>query len=355
MERPFLEVFHDVDQPLGPRCDAPSRGQPAPAGTAPDPRPHPEAGHQPAGPARRAQHQQGAEQPRARFRPRRRQAPRAGVRAGLLGDLAPRPERRPALLGAHRQTVDRGAAEPDRSTPTWPPWRPRRRRSRQPLDPFRASSVRCPGRSSRAGQPGHGGRRPDPQIRPRRRRRGRRGAAGRLRVRRWRAAGRGPGRCHDGRRWRPVDRADQPQRPARQRGHAGAARSPDRHDPAAGRVDPRRGGPAASSTSSACRTRRGSRSATGSWGRSSPQAQDVRHDVADDTFTPNVEAVLALQPDLVIQWGDQGTGLIAPLENAGLAVVGLRTGPRTTSTPGSRSSPQAARPGGTRRELTLAP
>ena len=57
-----------------------------------------------------------------------------------------------------------------------------------------------------------------------------------------------------------------------------------------------------------------------------PAALAVRHDVADDTFTPNVEAVLALQPDLVVQWGDQGTGIIAPLENAGLKVVGLKYG-----------------------------
>ncbi len=57
-----------------------------------------------------------------------------------------------------------------------------------------------------------------------------------------------------------------------------------------------------------------------------PAAKEVRHDVADDTFTPNVEAVLALQPDLVIQWGDQGSGIIAPLENAGLKVLGLKYG-----------------------------
>jgi iron complex transport system substrate-binding protein len=57
-----------------------------------------------------------------------------------------------------------------------------------------------------------------------------------------------------------------------------------------------------------------------------PAAKDIRHDVADDTFTPNVEAVLALQPDLVVQWGDQGSGIVAPLENAGLKVVALKYG-----------------------------
>ena len=57
-----------------------------------------------------------------------------------------------------------------------------------------------------------------------------------------------------------------------------------------------------------------------------PQARDIAHDVATADFTPNVESLVALRPDVVAQWADQGTGLIAPLENAGLAVVGLRYG-----------------------------
>ena len=57
-----------------------------------------------------------------------------------------------------------------------------------------------------------------------------------------------------------------------------------------------------------------------------PAALDTSHDVADNTFVPNVESVLALEPDLVIQWGDSGSELTAPLENAGLKVVGLRYG-----------------------------
>jgi iron complex transport system substrate-binding protein len=57
-----------------------------------------------------------------------------------------------------------------------------------------------------------------------------------------------------------------------------------------------------------------------------PEVLRVAHDIATADFTPNVESVVALRPDVVAQWGDQGTGLTAPLENAGLAVVGLRYG-----------------------------
>ena len=57
-----------------------------------------------------------------------------------------------------------------------------------------------------------------------------------------------------------------------------------------------------------------------------PQVLAVAHDIATADFTPNVESVVALRPDVVAQWADQGTGLTAPLENAGLAVVGLRYG-----------------------------
>jgi iron complex transport system substrate-binding protein len=57
-----------------------------------------------------------------------------------------------------------------------------------------------------------------------------------------------------------------------------------------------------------------------------PAARGIPHDVADNTFVPNVESVLALEPDLVVQWGDGGSDLTAPLENAGLTVVGLSYG-----------------------------
>lgn len=57
-----------------------------------------------------------------------------------------------------------------------------------------------------------------------------------------------------------------------------------------------------------------------------PEALSIAHNVADDSFAPNVESVLALHPDAVIQWGDEGTGITAPLQNAGLKVVGLEYG-----------------------------
>lgn len=61
-------------------------------------------------------------------------------------------------------------------------------------------------------------------------------------------------------------------------------------------------------------------------GEAFPQALTIPHGVADNNFVPNVESVLALEPDLVIQWGDMGTAVIAPLENAGLTVAGLTYG-----------------------------
>ena len=53
-----------------------------------------------------------------------------------------------------------------------------------------------------------------------------------------------------------------------------------------------------------------------------PQALDLPHDIATQDFTPNVESVRALNPDVVIQWSD--AQLIGPLENAGLKVIGLK-------------------------------
>lgn len=52
-----------------------------------------------------------------------------------------------------------------------------------------------------------------------------------------------------------------------------------------------------------------------------PRALDLPHDIATQDFTPNVESVRALNPDVVIQWSD--AQLIEPLENAGLSVIGL--------------------------------
>lgn len=61
-------------------------------------------------------------------------------------------------------------------------------------------------------------------------------------------------------------------------------------------------------------------------GKIFPAATGIAHDVAGQDFTPNVESILALEPDVVVQWADEGAGIIAPLENAGLKVLGVTYG-----------------------------
>ncbi|GEO82866.1 ABC transporter substrate-binding protein [Pararhodospirillum oryzae] len=65
---------------------------------------------------------------------------------------------------------------------------------------------------------------------------------------------------------------------------------------------------------------------TGLLGKAFPQAARVPDTVAaDGFFLPNVEAILALAPDAVLQWvGRNDPAYLAPLERAGLPVVGLR-------------------------------
>ncbi|MBT2536149.1 ABC transporter substrate-binding protein [Arthrobacter sp. ISL-69] len=53
-----------------------------------------------------------------------------------------------------------------------------------------------------------------------------------------------------------------------------------------------------------------------------PQALELPHEIATQDFTPNVESVRALDPDVVVQWTD--SQLVEPLENAGLTVLGLK-------------------------------
>lgn len=48
--------------------------------------------------------------------------------------------------------------------------------------------------------------------------------------------------------------------------------------------------------------------------------------IASTDFHPNMETVLSLHPDVVIQWGDRGTEVTKPLEDAGLPTVGLQYG-----------------------------
>jgi len=64
----------------------------------------------------------------------------------------------------------------------------------------------------------------------------------------------------------------------------------------------------------------------GVMGQMFPAALSVPHDIASPAFVPNVESVLALRPDVVVQWADEGTGIIAPLESAGLTVAGVTYG-----------------------------
>jgi iron complex transport system substrate-binding protein len=42
------------------------------------------------------------------------------------------------------------------------------------------------------------------------------------------------------------------------------------------------------------------------------------------TFTPNIEALLALKPDAVIQWADRGDALMDVLDRAGLRALGVK-------------------------------
>ena len=48
--------------------------------------------------------------------------------------------------------------------------------------------------------------------------------------------------------------------------------------------------------------------------------------IAGDDFVPNMEAILGLDPDVVIQWGDKTDDIVAPIESAGIPVVGLKYG-----------------------------
>ncbi len=57
-----------------------------------------------------------------------------------------------------------------------------------------------------------------------------------------------------------------------------------------------------------------------------PEALQIAHGVAAEDFAPNIESIVALEPDVVVQWSNRGNGIIAPLENAGLKVVGVDYG-----------------------------
>lgn len=54
-----------------------------------------------------------------------------------------------------------------------------------------------------------------------------------------------------------------------------------------------------------------------------PETAGITSDILSESggWMPNVEAIAALQPDLIIQWGGRGDDIVAPLRNAGLPVA----------------------------------
>lgn len=59
-----------------------------------------------------------------------------------------------------------------------------------------------------------------------------------------------------------------------------------------------------------------------------PQAQDIPSDIVAESggWMPNVEAIAALRPDLVIQWGGRGDDIVDPLKALGLPVALMQGG-----------------------------
>ena len=57
-----------------------------------------------------------------------------------------------------------------------------------------------------------------------------------------------------------------------------------------------------------------------------PNARHIPANIAGEGFAPNVEAVASTSPDAVLQWGDRGPDIIAPLRQLGLPVVTINYG-----------------------------
>lgn len=66
--------------------------------------------------------------------------------------------------------------------------------------------------------------------------------------------------------------------------------------------------------------------AEGLLGRIFPAAAKTPTRVAGDSFVPGGEALAAAGADLVIQWGDRGDAIVAPIRALGLPVLSLRYG-----------------------------
>jgi len=56
-------------------------------------------------------------------------------------------------------------------------------------------------------------------------------------------------------------------------------------------------------------------------GRIFPEARRIPTNITAPNFVPNIEALAATRPDLVIQWGGRGPDIVRPIENAGLTVM----------------------------------
>lgn len=56
-------------------------------------------------------------------------------------------------------------------------------------------------------------------------------------------------------------------------------------------------------------------------GKIFPEAKAIPSDITGPNFVPNVEALAATRPDLVIQWGNYGEAIVNPVLNAGLTTM----------------------------------
>ncbi|WP_374625378.1 ABC transporter substrate-binding protein [Devosia sp.] len=61
-------------------------------------------------------------------------------------------------------------------------------------------------------------------------------------------------------------------------------------------------------------------------GRIFPDAASISDAVTGTDFMPNVEALAAVEPDLVIQWGGRGPEIVDPITNAGLTTLLIKYG-----------------------------
>ncbi len=57
-----------------------------------------------------------------------------------------------------------------------------------------------------------------------------------------------------------------------------------------------------------------------------PDIKNLNTELVQSGFTPNIEQVLALKPDVVFQWADQGEHIIEPLRKLGIPVIGVKYG-----------------------------